>query len=100
MKTANISLNVQAVQSRGMDKSASVKDKSFENYFSKNTANTSEKAQPANVKTSGKKEITDGFDSHKITVKADKNQTPVENEMPTEEIEEKVTTLLQNVFGL
>ena len=46
MKTANISLNVQAVQSRGMDKSASVKDKSFENYFSKNTANTSEKAQP------------------------------------------------------
>lgn len=37
MKTANISLNVQAVQSRGMDKSASVKDKSFENYFSKNT---------------------------------------------------------------
>ena len=33
MKTANISLNVQAVQSRGMDKSASVKDKSFENYF-------------------------------------------------------------------
>lgn len=100
MKTANISLNVQAVQSRGMDKSASVKDKSFENYFSKNTANTSEKAQPANVKTSGKKEITDGFDSHKITVKADKNQTPVENEMPTEEIAEKVTTLLQNVFGL
>ena len=100
MKTANISLNVQAVQSRGMDKSASVKDKSFENFFSKNTANTSEKAQPANVKTSGKKEITDGFDSHKITVKADKNQTPVENEMPTEEIAEKVTTLLQNVFGL
>lgn len=100
MKTANISLNVQAVQSRGMDKSASVKDKSFENYFSKNTANTSEKAQPANVKTSGKKEITDGFDSHKITVKADKNQTPAENEMPTEEIAEKVTTLLQNVFGL
>ena len=100
MKTANISLNVQAVQSRGMDKSASVKDKSFENYFSKNTANTSEKAQPANVKTSGKKEITDGFDSHKITVKADKNQTPTENEMPTEEIAEKVTTLLQNVFGL
>ena len=100
MKTANISLNVQAIQSRGMDKSASVKDKSFENYFSKNTANTSEKAQPANVKTSGKKEITDGFDSHKITVKADKNQTPVENEMPTEEIAEKVTTLLQNVFGL
>lgn len=100
MKTANISLNVQAVQSRGMDKSASVKDKSFENYFSKNTANTSEKAQPANVKTSGKKEITDGFDSHKITVKADKNQTPVENEMSTEEIAEKVTTLLQNVFGL
>lgn len=100
MKTANISLNVQAVQSRGMDKSASVKDKSFENYFSKNTANTSEKAQPANVKTSGKKEITDGFDSHKITVKADKNQTPVENEMPTEEIAEKVITLLQNVFGL
>lgn len=95
MKTANISLNVQAVQSRGMDKSASVKDKSFENFFSKNTANTSEKAQPANVKTSGKKEITDGFDSHKITVKADKNQTPVENEMPTEEIAEKVTTLLQ-----
>ena len=35
MKTANISLNVQAVQSRGMDKSASVKDKSFENFFSK-----------------------------------------------------------------
>lgn len=100
MKTANISLNVQAVQSRGMDKSASVKDKSFENYFSKNTANTSEKTQPANVKTSGKKEITDGFDSHKITVKADKNQTPAENEMPTEEIAEKVTTLLQNVFGL
>ena len=100
MKTANISLNVQAVHSRGMDKSASVKDKSFENFFSKNTANTSEKAQPANVKTSGKKEITDGFDSHKITVKADKNQTPVENEMPTEEIAEKVTTLLQNVFGL
>lgn len=100
MKTANISLNVQAVQSRGMDKSASVKDKSFENYFSKNTANTSEKVQPANVKTSGKKEITDGFDSHKITVKADKNQTPAENEMPTEEIAEKVTTLLQNVFGL
>lgn len=100
MKTANISLNVQAVQSRGMDKSASVKDKSFENYFSKNTANTSKKAQPANVKTSGKKEITDGFDSHKITVKADKNQTPAENEMPTEEIAEKVTTLLQNVFGL
>lgn len=100
MKTANISLNVQAVQSRGMDKSASVKDKSFEIYFSKNTANTSEKTQPANVKTSGKKEITDGFDSHKITVKADKNQTPAENEMPTEEIAEKVTTLLQNVFGL
>ena len=58
MKTANISLNVQAVQSRGMDKSASVKDKSFENYFSKNTANTSEKAQPVNVKASGKKEVT------------------------------------------
>ena len=100
MKTANISLNVQAVQSRGMDKSASVKDKSFENYFSKNTANTSEKAQPVNVKASGKKEVTDGFDSHKITVKADKNQTAVEKEMPTEEIAEKVTTLLQNVFGL
>ncbi|CDD35193.1 flagellar hook-length control protein [Roseburia sp. CAG:309] len=100
MKTANISLNVQAVQSRGMEKSASVKDTSFENYFSKNAANTSEKAQPANVKTTGKKEISDGFDSHKVTVKADKNQTPVEKDMPTEEIAEKVTVLLQEVFGL
>lgn len=100
MKTANISLNVQAVQSRGMEKSASVKDTSFENYFSKNAANTSEKAQPANVKTTGKKEISDGFDSHKVTVKADKNQTLVEKDMPTEEIAEKVTVLLQEVFGL
>ena len=66
MKTANISLNVQAVQSRGMDKSASVKDKSFEIFFSKNTANTSEKAQPANVKTSGKKEITDGVETRHL----------------------------------
>lgn len=100
MKTANISLNVQAVQSRGMEKSSSVKDKSFENYFSKNTTSTSEKTQPANTKTSSKKDIQDGFDSHKITVQSDKNSTTVKKDVPAEEIAEKVTTLLQNVFGL
>ncbi|MGN1206146.1 MAG: flagellar hook-length control protein FliK [Eubacterium sp.] len=100
MKTANISLNVQAVQSRGMDKSSSVKDKSFENYFSKNTSNTTDKAQKTNVKASGKKDMKDGFDSHKITVKSDSTNVPAEKNVPTEEIAEKVTTLLQDVLGL
>ena len=69
-------------------------------FFQKTRQTHRKKRSRQNVKTSGKKEITDGFDSHKITVKADENQTPVENEMPTEEIAEKVATLLQNVFGL
>ena len=100
MKTANISLNVQAVQSRGMEKSSSVKDKSFENYFSKNTSNASGKSQKVNVKASGRKEVKEGFDSHKITVKSDSNNVPAQEDIPVEEIAEKVTTLLQDTLGL
>ncbi len=99
MKTANISLNVQAVQSRGMEKSSSVKDKSFENYFSKNTSNASGKSQKVNVKASGRKEVKEGFDSHKITVKSDSSNVPAQEDIPVEEIAEKVTTLLQDTLG-
>ena len=101
MKTANISFNVQAVQTGASDKISMTKDKSFEKIISKNMDRSSDGSRQTNSgKMNPAKEIKDGFDSHKITVKTEKNAMDMQEKVPLEEISQQVTALLQNVFGL
>ena len=101
MKTANISFNVQAVQTGASDKISMTKDKSFEKIISKNMDRSSNGSRQTNSgKMNPAKEIKDGFDSHKITVKTEKNAMDMQEKVPLEEISQQVTALLQNVFGL
>ena len=66
MKTANISFNVQAVQTGASDKISMTKDKSFEKIISKNMDRSSDGSRQTNSgKMNPAKEIKDGFDSHK-----------------------------------